>query len=450
MALFQQNQQQGSAPTLGDFYAQQLANAQQVQQLQIAKGSQTPNQDALTTGMAAGQLQNYLAEQQKYAAVPKFQAGVMNPDGSVSAPYLMNSQGAPVLNSSGTGFAPGQLLTDVQGKPLESQQSLANTAAIARANQGFNPGENTKDQIQAQIMTDLAKNILTLPEEDRQLAYERAMGLAAGKGVIQMNEAPPWDKGGRELTRHIADLKSQTELGVAGLNAQGRVGEAQINSQGAADVAGINAQARQGGAPTVAQQLQQASLDEKLGNTGGPGQPIGAPISARAAKTYTAASEALDHVEQLKNLLAQNPNLSIFGAKLAGHAGANRLLSSQQQEFNTLTRSLNDSMKNMGGEGGVEHDKLDQLSHLLPTIGDHPETIAKKLDILTKESANIRNALDPSGHIARSFSQLAGNTGEVNPSPLPSVAGATTAVPQLSPEQWAQIRALRARGAPAQ
>lgn len=462
MALFQQApQQQSPQPTLGDFYMQQLINAQQLQQIQAAKGTGTANQDAVTTGFAGGQLQNYLQEQQKYAAVPKAQAGVMNPDGSVSAPYLMNSQGAPVLTADGRGFAPGQLIQDINGERLDSQESLSNQAAKFRASQGYNPGEASKDQMQAKFMTDLSHSILSLPAEDRHLAYERAMGLAAGKGVIEMNEAPPWDKGGRELTQHIADQSAATQLGVARIQAGASIAGHQMESQNQAAlnesiINKNNAMAakdlREGNTgPSLDQQLKQASLDEKMGRTGGEGQPVGAPISARAAKTYTAASEALDHVEQLRDLLANNPHLSILGAKLAGTTGINRLLTPEQQKFNTLTMSLNDSMKNMGGEGGVEKAKLDQLSHLLPTIGDHPENIANKLEILTKEAANIRNALDPSGHIQRSFEQLPqpGQAPQIPvqnpPQPLPSMQAATTNTPQLSPEQWAMIRQLRAQ-----
>lgn len=391
--------------------------------------------------LAAAQQQGEQQRQQN----PFFKFGVMN--GNTG--QLMNP---------GT----GEVLEDANGQRMVSNSALDNQAAGVRASQGFNAGEKTKDQVQAEMMTNLAKSIKGLPADQQHLAYERGIGALMGKGVVSFSEAPPWDKGGRDLVEHIEKMKNDTQLGVAQIQGQSAQGVASTNAQGGIEEAKIkqglySPQAAQSGdvetqmktiiadpAKSPLEKEQAIGVLTKMGATGGAGQPVGDAINARGAQKYAGAAEGIKDLDELGGLLKSNPNMSILGAKAYNSAGLNKLLGPEQQRYNTLTTDLNDFMHSLGGEGGLSKNKIDKLSSLLPTVGDNPQEQMKKIENLRTEYVRLQASLDPSGHIQRNLEKQ----GLVDPrDKLPDAAAQAPAaaplVHGLDPNQWAQLQMIR-------
>ncbi len=380
--------------------------------------------------------------------------GVLHPDGSTWAP-----NGGPMLrDQNGTWLqTPSVLANQAQGalasKGIDPTRGDAGTAQQMRAMQGFNPGEKMPIQIKAQMMQGLAQAITQLPPEDRQIAYERAVGVMAGKGTVNIHDMPEWTAGGEAYMKQVADQKNLADQQLETIKTQGALGAAYIKAHGDVQVA----QAKNGtlggalnGAPIpLEDQLKgimndptKTPLEKKqamdglkdMGLTDGPGEPVGAPISARSMKSFTAANTAMQHIDAMSTLLTTNPNLSILGAKFGTSLGglANAALSPTQQSFNTLATHLNDFVNNVSGEPSLEKGQIDRLSKSLPTTGDSAATILQKLQLLKDESKNVIASVDPSGHIARVLS-LQAQQQQAQAAQQQPVQPVNTAPPPIAP-----------------
>ncbi len=372
-------------------------------------------------------------------------------------------------------YAPGILkqpdgrLTDVSGATVSDPGELANLqrtklatlglnpnngdAGIAqstRAFKGYNPNEQSKDEIQASMMRNLGQAISQMPPEDRQIAYERAIGVMAGKGSIQIHDMPEWTKGGQQFMENMQRQKDTQEQIMEGLRNQGKVGAATAKALGKNGLVGspqvqqnvkdsVMAAINNPATPPL-QRNQLISSAKDMGWTGDPGEPVGAPISARAIKTFTAANETLKNTQALSDLFVKNPDMNLFFPKASGAAGGlgNALLSPQAQQYNVLSSHINDAISNMSGDSSIDKNQLKRLSDQLPAVGDDPKTIGTKLAILRDEASNIKSGIDPSGHVERLLSQPALNASQqqaaqpvMNPGQPPS--------PQQAPQQATQM-----------
>lgn len=356
----------------------------------------------------------------------------------------------------------GEVMKDAQGRSLLSQSDLANLqsqklasmginpnngdagiAESARAFRGYNPGEQTKDEVQANTMRSLGDSIMNLPPEDRQIAYERAVGVMAGRGDLKIHDMPEWTKGGQQFMAAMQNQKDTQDQMMQVLKNQGAVQAAAAGNKNNKDPSGTGLTSAPTAPIPLKQQLTQTLNDpnstplvktqtitamEKMGLTGDPGEPVGAPVTARAVKTFTAANETLKNVDSLATLIHQNPDMNLFKPKVSNALGGlgNTLLSPQQQQFNVLTSHINDAITNMSGDASIDKNQLNRLSDQLPSVGDAAGTIAQKLSTLRDEAAGIKVGIDPTGHIQRLLDQP-----QLNPAQQ-SAAGVVGASPTTS------------------
>lgn len=345
------------------------------------------------------------------------------------------------------------------GQVMADPNAVTQGAALARAQQGLNPGQSNEAQLKSDMMGKLSNAILNLPKEDQHTAYERAVGVLVGQGKLDIHDLPSWEQGGRDFMLKLKGIEAQGAMGAEEVKGQyglqtealkGQYGVAGEEAKAAPElmksqvVQQASQQGNQPGTNPVINQLQMvlnnplatpAEKDSaltglaKLGITGlvGSGLPVGDPITGRAATKYTGAAEAINDLDELGKLLKENPNISIRKAKIAGNSGLNGLLKPVEQRYNTLTTDLNDFIKSLGGEDGTNKALVDHLTSLLPTYGDNQEERMKKLENLRTEYVRLKTALDPSGHIENILTKQ----GLVDPrSALGDTAGQTLA-PQV-------------------
>lgn len=364
-----------------------------------------------------------------------FKPGVMQPDGSIRAPYQMDAQGRPMMQNGQ--YINGAVTRDSNGIALQTPDALNNIAAQQRATQGYNVGQSSQAQIKSDMMRNLGQAIMGLPAEDRQMAYERAIGVMAGKGQLQLHDMPGWDKGGQEAMQAAATQKNQQEQAMQVLKNIGTSNEAMIKAgldpatgkpsqvlgkdqtllnpnqqpvQGAAGGSNLvnTLQTKLNDPNTSAIERNEiiTAMQQLPGGSGGVGQPVGKPISGRVMDKYTNAFLTAQHADDLQKLLTTNPQMSITEAKLGNALGGsvNGALSPAQQQFNLLSGHLNDTLKTFNSND-VPKGQIDTMSKLLPTFGDNPATAAQKLSMLKEQAATMMQAADPSGHIAALIAQ---------------------------------------------
>lgn len=405
-----------------------LAQAIQFEQ---AHREQNIEMDEFRQSLAAQQAHDAAIHQEE-AAAGTFTGGISNGDNSISASPGANTPW--VRGADGKMYhANTPMLVDQNGVALQTPAALNNIAAQSRAVQGYDVGQQSKAQVQADTMRGLSQAIMNMPPEDRQIAYERAVGVMAGRGTLQIHDMPEWTKGGQEFVSQMSDQKAQQDQALQVLKNMGTSNQAMINrgfnpdgtplAQPAAPGASAGAGAPGAlGAPQQAAGPRQQLLDIINNPTSAPlqksqaadafnkidenGQPVGAPISARAAKMYTTSALVAQHAADLSDLMRNNPQLNITESKLAGSLGGlgNYALSPAQQKFNTLTGYLDGAIKNLG-DSGADKGQIDRMSKLNVNMGDSPQTAAVKLQMLQQEANVAKTAVDPSGHIASLLAQ---------------------------------------------
>lgn len=369
-------------------------------------------------------LQNKLASAQQSSPIA-FHAGTMS-GGALYAPTA----------DAGLSGQLGPMIRDANGQTLQTPDALANTAGEARASQGLNPGQSNDAQLKSDAMSKLMSSVASLPKEDQHTAYERAIGVLAGQGKVEIHDLPSWENGGRDFMMKMASLQNQGQISVANVQAQNALQNTALQGQNQAQVASINqqpnliksqiAQQQMQGQPQggsgVQNQLQNVissplatpadkasaikSLTE-LGMTGaaGSGLPVGAPVSARAATTFVSSNQGLSQVQEMAKLLQSgtvNPAVAMAAEKIPG---GNTMLSPEDQRFNSLRLGLNSALNNVKGDPSISHDMLDNLSKRIPTVGDSKSEVASKLNDLQSHFTDLKTSLDPDGHIQRAISQ---------------------------------------------
>lgn len=433
----------------GDFVARQRMMPSPV----INTGTNGLSYQQLQANQNLGQLSNILAQQSMQQA-----AAAMSPQIVGKSP-----EGENVWTSPNTGG-----FHDAMGNAQADPRAVMQRAALARADQGLNPGQSSEAQLKSNAMSQLMNSISTLPKEDQHTAYERAVGVLAGQGKVEIHDLPSWENGGRDFMMKMAQMQNQGQIAVANVQAQNalqlgaqtgatELGKAQISTQPELIKSQVMQQAyqqpQQPGTNPVQAQLQ-ATLNNPLaspadkesamkalvagGMTGpaGSGLPVGAPISARAATTYASANQGLSQVQELSDLLGSgkvNPIEAMGAEKIPG---GNALLSPENQRFNTLRLALNSAVNNVKGDPSISKDVLDNLTKRLPTLGDTKEEIASKINDLQGHFSTMKTTLDPDGHIARALQQQSAAP-SAQASSIPSLP------PGVAPDQWKQIIQMR-------
>ncbi len=364
----------------------------------------------------------------------------------------------------------GEIMEDATGQVLQSGAALNDQAAQVRAAKGFNVGEETPDQIQAKMMTGLAKSIEGLPEEDRHLAFERGIGVLMGKGVVQFGEVPAWDRGGKELAEHIAKMDSDTKLGVAEIGARGQIGASQNVAQGNIGAANIQAQ----GALSAAQTKAQADVTEaqlRYGQ-GGRGNPqLTKELAKTDAMTVKEAQESFDTAQSIKNNLqsitSSNPTASAGIIGRLGNTAVNTLgLSTDtgtanrqiEQASNTLALQMKSLYKMTGAMSDSDRAFL---QNMVPKVSDTPEArtqavgnISRYVDYVQSRSAALQDYIQTRGSSAgfnEAWAQanpggpVAAVKGVAQPAPAESAQPGASMVPSLTPEMTKAIMDYRAK-----
>ncbi len=413
--------------------------------------AQLQNQNVANTqaGIAQAAQMQAINQQRNEQSVPRAQFGVING---------LTGQ----LENPGT----GDILQDAQGNQLASKARLVNMAQQSNAIQGLQPGQQNAAQQQSQMMAGVMHSISNLPPEHQEMAYERAVGVLAGKGVINMDQMPIWSQGGKDLMAaqvNIMNLQNRQQQLLETIKTGGNVQAAaaanknvdpsQLLGVGGSG-GGMNPQAI---ANAPISSLNPGQLDVRnaqikaqkdtignqvaMGQTGGVGQPVGAPIGARAAALFGATSTAAGKIDQLQSLLNNNPSLNILGARAgASIPGGAKLLNQNQQDFNTLVSSLNDTLDQMKSNG-ADPNSITKMAKLIPAADDSRQSMMNKLNLFKHEAGVIQTALDPSGHIANQMSGAA-----TAPAPGGIPGHIVQQIPHMTPQVWANIQAARMGG----
>jgi hypothetical protein len=437
--------------------------------------------------MLANQLQNAspgalmaafnLMEKERKVPVPQFEAGVMS-GGALYAPTA----------DAGLSGKLGPMLRDANGQQLMTPDQISNQAAQVRASKGFDFNEKTPDQIQAQMMTGMSKSIMNLPPDQQHLAYERGIGVLMGKGVVNFNEAPPWDQGGRELVKHIAELEAQTKLGVASLNAQGQVGAAREGAQGQLDASRIQAQGRLGeaqaqanaemmktaaGAPMREAMVGKTQAEaekaraEALSISRGGNSKLAEKLAGTDASMYKDANDAIDVAASIRsnlnnikeaNMAGSEGTLSSIGNKALGSLGVNTDTVVANKQIEQASNALALQLKSLYKMTGAMSDNdVNLLKAMTPKLEDTRESraaaienLGKFTDYVTQRSTAMQNYIQSNG-TSKGF-----NTEWQKQYPN----GAQTYIEQtvseknqptphgLTDEQWKKIQEMRGAGAP--
>lgn len=385
--------------------AQMLGQLQAPQPLQpqvLPRGGSlvSPTVDTSPQSYWAGQL----AQQAGQLGVQQLQ----NANAQATRPWeLQDNQGqairgAAMMGPGGNVTNPwtGDQIMDSNGNRLSTAASLQNTAAGVRAGQGLNPGQSNDAQMKSDLMGKLSASIASLPEADQHTAYERAVGVLAGKGVVDIHGLPSWEQGGRDFMMQMANNQTQNQESLLGQQQLMQkymfdrtlpMQQMGMQIQMAKTAAGINLQNAQANASGInaAATAQNAGLNPDGTQIAGGVPGGGKPLSSTDAKALNSATATLNSVQQMRAAL-QSGNGSMIATNLP-----RVLQGSDTQKLGDLQTQLGSSVGTLIGSNRLSEAQQKIALGLVPSATDTPSTKMAKLDQLESLAGNVAKGIRP-------------------------------------------------------